>query len=155
MLRCVVIFITFIPFHDLTLLSIMSLLCSCNIGPPPMLSPLLAALSSALVPQAINASPDAAGKRMSSLLNQHNHVHRHLSSYTWLAHPYCFPNPPLQLLLMFSCLPLMDAPGAAASGAHIAFSSISLQIHLERLFQVCGCLLFWFHLRTQRDKRWS
>jgi hypothetical protein len=42
--------------------SIMSLLCSCNVGPPPMLSPLITALSSALVPQTINASPDAAGK---------------------------------------------------------------------------------------------
>jgi hypothetical protein len=47
--------------------SVTSLLCSCNIGPPPILSPLLASLSSALIPQAINSSPDAAGDAISAL----------------------------------------------------------------------------------------
>jgi hypothetical protein len=46
--------------------SVTSLLCSCNIGPPPILAPLLASLSSALIPQAINSSPDAAGDASSA-----------------------------------------------------------------------------------------
>ena len=40
--------------------SITSLLCSCNIGPSPLLSPLLTALASSLNPQAINSTPEAA-----------------------------------------------------------------------------------------------
>jgi hypothetical protein len=91
--------------------SVTSLLCSCNIGPPPILSPLLASLSSVLLPQAINSSPDAAGDASSPPCTPPR-----LRSLCSARFARCDTWPQLQSTCSSS--PSMAAQEAAALGAH-------------------------------------